>query len=311
MRSIPLCLTALLLASCARDTPPPPDVTAKIEAFSAELESSRKSVTVRNGADLRKDFRNRTIEQDLAQWVFAKPTIDRIDELRRRASKAKSAAEAEPVLAEARTLVAGDLLRVQPILRYWSEHLPAPYWRSYWNELFTINQVAVKAPDPLLVSIEARAKASLERGDFEQAGKELDELIPVLVTALDRTAGSLVNEVPPPTFLTRITKCIPGAPPDRSRRKPALTDAKSVNEFYPAEAIQRGETGTIVVRARVGPSGCASHVALVVQSGVRSLDAAALKWFETAQFSPGWQDGRAIGSDLTFKLKFVLDDSQR
>ncbi|MBC8028022.1 MAG: energy transducer TonB [Steroidobacteraceae bacterium] len=308
MRSILLILSSVLLASCARDAPPPPEVAAEIQAFDAALANARKSLAIQNVTGLRKDFRDRTIEQDLAQWVFTKTVLDRVDEIKQRAAKTKSSAEAEPVLAEARALVTAELARVQPILGYWSDHAPAPYWRTYWNDLFTINQVAVKDPDPLLVSIETRAKATLDRGDFVEAGKIVDEISPVLVAALDRTAGSLVNEVPPPKFLTRITKCIPGAPPNRSRRKPKMTDAKSVNEFYPAEAIQRGETGTIVVRARVAASGCASHVALVVQSGVRSLDAAALKWFETAQFSPGSENGRAIESDLTFKLKFVLED---
>jgi TonB family protein len=310
MRSSGLILATLILAACARDTPPPPEVAAQIQAFDAELESRRKSVAIRNGAELRKDFRDRTIEQDLAQWVFAPATLGRIDEIRSRAAKARTAADTEIALAEARALVKAEVERVPPIYRYWSEHLPAPFWRSYWNELFTVNKVEARPPDPLLVSIESRARASLDRGDFDQAGKELDELIPVLVAALDRTAGSLVAEVPPPTFLSRITKCIPGAPPDRSRRKPKLADAKSVGEFYPAEAIARGETGTIVIRARVDARGCASHVAPVVQTGVRSLDGAALEWFETAQFSPGWQDGHPVESELTFKLKFVLDDTK-
>src|SRR5687767_13593116 len=157
MRSSWLIVATLVLASCARDTPPPPEVAAQIQAFDAELETHRRSVAIRDGADLRKDFRDRTIEQDLAQWVFAPTTLARIDEIKSRAAKSKTAADAEVVLGEARALVKAEVERVQPIYRYWSQHLPAPYWRSYWNDLFTVNKVEVKPPDPLLVSIETRA----------------------------------------------------------------------------------------------------------------------------------------------------------
>jgi TonB family protein len=308
MRPILLALSALFLASCARDTPPPPDVTAEIQAFDRELDQGRKSAVIQEGMDYRRDFRDRTIEQDLAQWVFAKPALDRIDEAKRRAAKAKNAGEARPVIAEARKLLTAELGKVPPIIEYWTGHAPGPYWRTYWNDLFAVNNVAVKDPDPMLVTIEKRTKESLDRGDFEQAGKEIAELVPVLVAALDRTAGSLTTEVAPPTFLRRKSACTAGATPDRSRSRPKLADAKSVNDFYPAEAIQRGETGTVVMRVRVDAKGCANQVALVVQTGVRSIDAAALEWFETAQFSPAWIGGRAAEAELMFKLKFVLNE---
>jgi TonB family protein len=301
-------LLVVTLAACT-PAPPPPEVAAQLAAFDADLERDRKSLTLADGADLRRDFRDRTIEQDIAQYVLGTTTLERVAKIRSRAAKTKTATEATTVLEEARALLKADLARVPAILDYWTAHSPGPYWRSYWTELFKVNEVAAKEPDAMLVSIETRAKAALERGDFTGAGKILDELNPVLVTALDRTAGSLVGEVAPPTFLRRKTKCLPGVKPAGEQRKPKLADASSVNEFYPKDAIQRGETGTIVIRARVEPSGCASHVALVVESGVRSLDAAALEWFETAKFSPASIDGKAEEGEVTFKLKFVLNET--
>jgi TonB family protein len=307
MRSITLPFAALLLAACA-PAPPPPEVATEIATFDTELERERKSVTIEHGADLRRDFRDRTIEQDLAQHVLSAATQERIDEIKRRAAKTKTATEARTALDEARVLVKADLARAPAIVDYWTNHVPGPYWRGYWGDLFRVNEVAVKEPDPMLVSIETRAKAALERGDFTGAGKILDELNPVLVAALDRAAGDLVKDVAPPTFLRRMTKCLPGAKTSGDQRRPKLADSSAVNEFYPKEAIERGETGTIVIRARVEPSGCASHVALLVESGVRSLDAAALEWFETAKFAPASVDGNAEQGEVTFKLKFVLEE---
>jgi TonB family protein len=301
-------LLAATLAACT-PAPPPPEVATQLAAFDAELERDRKSVAITDGTGLRRDFRDRNIEQDIAQFVLSKATLERIDEIRRRAAKTQTAGEATTVLDEARTLVKADLARVPAIVDYWSGHVPGPYWRSYWSDLFRVNEIPARDPDPMLVSIETRAKAALERGDFAGAGKILDELNPVLVVALDRTAGSLVNDVAPPTFLRRKTKCSAGVKAVGEQRKPKLADASSVNDFYPKDAIQRGETGTIVMRVRVEPSGCATHVALVVESGVRSLDAAALEWFETAKFSPASIDGEAEEGEVTFKLKFVLNET--
>jgi hypothetical protein len=37
------------------------------------------------------------------------------------------------------------------------------------------------------------------------------------------------------------------------------------------------------------------------------LDAAALRWYETAQFAPAAKDGVPYPSDLRFKVKFAME----
>jgi TonB family protein len=64
----------------------------------------------------------------------------------------------------------------------------------------------------------------------------------------------------------------------------------------------------VILRARVDEKGCGTAVAVVVHSGVEAFDAAALQWFETAQFSPKWVAGKPAAGELTFNLKFILED---
>jgi TonB family protein len=67
--------------------------------------------------------------------------------------------------------------------------------------------------------------------------------------------------------------------------------------------------GSLVLRAKVDPAGCAKEFAIVVRSAVPTLDAAALEWFETARYSPATRAGRAVDAEHTFKVKFVLNEA--
>ena len=48
--------------------------------------------------------------------------------------------------------------------------------------------------------------------------------------------------------------------------------------------------------------------AIVVHSGFDELDSAALRWMETAQYSPGFADGRAVAGETPIKVVFRLED---
>ena len=302
---------AVLLAGCA-PKPPRPDVAEQLARYDAEI--ARAQEDVRKFSDTlpadTKDFRGRTPRDDLDRWVLPQKTRDEMAKLRELAAAADSVAEATIQLDKARALVGADLRRGVDIANYWSHHLPAPYWRRYWEALFKSNGVDAEEPDPLLVSIEKTVAAALEKGEFVQAGNDADILAAALEESLNRASGRVYKvRQPMVDFSPRQTPCVRGAPPDPNRRTPKLAQAESVETFYPAEAIKRGETGSVFLQTRVDGKGCAREVAIRVRSGVDSLDAAALQWFESAQFSPASADGRAIDADLTFKVRFVLQDS--
>jgi TonB family protein len=206
-------------------------------------------------------------------------------------------------------VLADEAKRFTAINAYWTSALPAPYWRKYWNDFYTANQEPVASPDPLLLSIEARMRAALERDDFQRAADESQMLPPVLGEALNRAAGNLIeSHVDKATFVARRTPCLPGASPNRASGKPRLLPTAELESFYPPRSKRFGVHGTVVLRVKVDRAGCGKQVAIVVGSGVPELDEAALDWFETAQFSAAWQAGGTVQSKMMFKIRFKIEE---
>lgn len=310
MRQFLLGALVLLLAGCG-SREPSPGVAKELELFDADLKAAQDGVAVQKKrlAEGNKDFRGRTVHQDLDEWVLAESTRGQIAKLRDDAARADSVPDAVGVLYRARELVNRDRTRSQKIEEYWSTTLPAPFWRRYWDGVFQANGVPPEEPDSMLASLAKDLQKSLDAGDFETATHDAPMLIPVLHESLDRAAARILKVKPPvDVYSPRKTACLPGAPPDRNRRHPKLNRAESLESYYPSSALERGEAGTVVLRTKVDRKGCATDVAIVVKSGVPALDEAALKWFESAQFAPAWMDGKTIDDALTFKMKFVIND---
>jgi len=303
-------LLTLALAACARHEPNPA-AAAEVAAFGTEFERMQRElpqVYAKVPAGER-DFRGRTFNDDIEQWVFSAQTRDEIEALEKRAAEANSAGEAKEIVARARERAQAEVLRAAAISQYWTAHLPAPYWRRYWDAVFESNRLPVEKPDSMLVATEQRITQSLDNGDFAQAGTQADELTAMLHESLNLASGRILKQrASAVSFSPRKTGCVQGAPPDPERRAPRIIRSEAVESFYPGEAIARGETGAVVLRTRVDRAGCGTHVAIVVHSGVESLDAAALRWFESAQFAPAMVGSQLIDSELTFKVKFELQN---
>jgi len=306
---VSIALLALLLAACSREPAPDPEITAAVEQFDAQqrgVESGFRQLLVRQPEN-EPDFRGRTISQDLDQWVMTSSTRDELQALRDRALKSTYPNDARQLLASAESLLKQEADRSNGISKYWFGSLPAPYWRRHWQSLFDANELPAEDPDGMLLDIEGHMRKSLDAGDFSAAAGIADELNSVLAESRDRaTTRILQTRKTTPTFRPRSSVCVPSAlTGDRSER-PRLIRGESVDRFYPAAAISRGEQGAVVLRARIDGSGCARSVAVVVHSGVPSLDDAALAWFETAEFAPAVRGGAPVDSELTWKVRFVL-----
>jgi TonB family protein len=299
----------LLLAGCGPRAPSP-GVAKELELFDADLRAAQESVASQKERldAVGKDFRGRTPQQDLDDWVLTEDARGQIAQLRAEAAEAASVPDAVGVLYRARDLVERDGKRAQKIEEYWTTTLPAPFWRRYWDAVYAANGVPPEQPDSMLQALAQDLQKELDAGDFNAATRSAPLLIPVLREALDRAAARILKLRPADAFVPRKSACLPGAPPDRTRRHPRLSRAESLESFYPAGALERGEAGTVVLRARVDRKGCATAVSIAVRSGVPALDEAALQWFESAQFAPAWADGKTIDDELTFKMKFVINE---
>jgi TonB family protein len=312
-RRLAACVT-LLLAACSRHAPNP-QVDAAVAAFDEQLtqldhwRASLGGTVTGTPAAAQKDFRGRTIDDDLDRWVLSAATRREIKDLRDRAAAANYPADAQQLLRQASHLADDAATRGKQVWTYWNGHLPAPYWRRYWHDLYAANGLPDETPDSMLTSIESRISRSLERADFAGAGTDADELDAVFAEALSRATTRIYKAREQPVDLAaRKTAC----PRDRVRprgERPALVRGDAVESFYPQDAIRRGEAGSVVLRAQINAAGCATAVGIQVHSGVPALDAAALSWFETARFAPGSKHGTPIDSSLVWKVRFELQDS--
>jgi len=302
-------LMMLLFAACAREPPPDPVVAVAIAKFDA-----RQQVIDRGIRELRAgkpenepDFRGRTISQDLDQWVMTPKTRDEIQALRTRALKSIYPADAQRLLATAESMLEEESGRAQAISKYWVDHLPAPFWRRHWESLFEANGLQADEPDGMLLDLESQMRKALDAGDFAAASELADELIAVLSESRNRATTRIIRaRMSTLRYQPRKTACPGGAPATGPNERARFVRGDSIDGFYPALAIRRGEQGAVVMRARIDGSGCARSVAVVVRSGVPSLDDAALQWFETARFSPATSGGTPIDSELTWKVLFVI-----
>lgn len=296
-----------LLAACSKP-PAIPEVEAAVKLFDAKIASTDASLNklapAQPGAET--DFRGRTIRDDLDQWASSSETRRKLEDLRARALEARYLGDARQLLQSGEKLLEERATRGKEISQYWNSHLPAPYWRRYWRQLFVANGLTEEPPDSMLVAVEQRLTRSLDAGDFIRSAQTADELNDLLSESLN-LAANRINSASKmaQVFVPRKSAC-PAEAIAPTGDRPRVVGGESIESFYPRDAINRGEQGTVVLVAQIDVSGCAKEVAIKVRSGVESLDAAALQWFESARFSPAADRGRPVPGRLAWKIRFVL-----
>jgi TonB family protein len=252
-------------------------------------------------------MRGKNIADDVEQWIFTPETEAKIHALVGRANKADGDS-GNKLLDEADGLIAAERKRASRIDKYWADSGPTPYWRRYWQAFFEGNGFLVETPDARLVEAEKPVTAALERGDFDEAGIKLPALASAYFTALN-DAGNRIYTLhmknPPPPEL-RKSPCKPNATPERGTERARVLRGDDIDSIYPRRAKTRGEQGSVILQLRVLADGCAASATLLVRSGIPELDAAALQWYESAQFAPAARGGVPYASDYRFKMKFVI-----
>lgn len=74
---------------------------------------------------------------------------------------------------------------------------------------------------------------------------------------------------------------------------------------YPARALRRGESGTVLVQAHIGPDGIPTSVTVARGSGSRLLDRAAVDAVRRWRFQPALQDGRPTAGTVNVPIEFT------
>jgi periplasmic protein TonB len=113
---------------------------------------------------------------------------------------------------------------------------------------------------------------------------------------------------PPPAAVATETPALPSpttatlAPGDTAVPAPGQTPPR-----YPAAAMRRGVTGTVLVRVEVGADGLPTDVQVAQRSGSRELDRAAVDAVRDWRFMPGQRDGQPVASVVTIPIDFSLE----
>ncbi len=107
----------------------------------------------------------------------------------------------------------------------------------------------------------------------------------------------------------------PAPPPVQQRREqpPARAVSSKAEPIpgqtpaprYPPQALRRGEQGTVIVRAEIGPDGIPTAVSLAAGSGSRTLDRAALDAVRQWRFKPAVENGRPTVGSVIVPIDFA------
>jgi TonB family protein len=300
-------LLALLCAACTRDSGESAFAN-QLAQFDANFQSAEASL--RNADDIAyartADMRGRTMVDDLERWVLAPATVDAIRRSRDQAARRRSMVPLE----EALKLLNLEVSRRNAIQNYWRA-FPAPFWREHWRRFWEANALAPRVPPGGLLDAERRLVAYLDAGEFRSAAGDaaprlvtelraaLREAIPVVKTMRERQKLD---------FFERGSPCGAVVAPDPGRAVPRFTGGPPVEDFYPKDSANRGDEGAVVLRLKISDKGCVRSGAILVHSGFHELDAAALQWMETAEYSPGFENGRSVAGLTSIKVLFKLED---
>lgn len=104
---------------------------------------------------------------------------------------------------------------------------------------------------------------------------------------------------PPP----ELTPAAPPAPPAPASQPIPLAGSTPAPRYPPA-SLRRGESGTVVVEARVDPRGNVSAVNVADGSGSRLLDRAAMDAVRRWRFEPARSNGEPVAATVRVPIEF-------
>jgi protein TonB len=106
-------------------------------------------------------------------------------------------------------------------------------------------------------------------------------------------------------------QALPGpvpAPVAAAATRPEPMPGQTPSPRYPAQALRRGESGTVSVRVEIGADGVPSQVSVAGSSGSRYLDRAALDAVRRWRFRPAMSHGQPVSGSVIVPIRF---DAQR
>ena len=118
-------------------------------------------------------------------------------------------------------------------------------------------------------------------------------------------------ERPPPRIIEEVAPPPPARPAEPARpaavasREPVPIETPAPR--YPAQAMRRGESGTVLVRIQIGPDGVPTDASIERSSRSRTLDRAALDTVKRWRFRPAQGADGPVAGSVVVPIDFRLD----
>lgn len=118
----------------------------------------------------------------------------------------------------------------------------------------------------------------------------------------DRDEPRLVETEPPPAAPAAPLPTEVPATSEPTQPRPIA--GRNAPPQYPSRALRRGESGTVLVRAAIGPDGVPTSVEVADGSGSRLLDRAAVDAVRRWRFHPAMLDGQPTVGTVVVPISF-------
>lgn len=119
------------------------------------------------------------------------------------------------------------------------------------------------------------------------------------VAGPEQSHGEIIEEATPEPVAPPAPPAPVAAVPDASARP-----IRSPRPEYPAQAMRRGERGTVLLQVQVDAQGQPTAVDVVQSSRSRTLDREAARAVRNWEFSPAMRGGRAVPSKVLVPIEF-------
>lgn len=114
----------------------------------------------------------------------------------------------------------------------------------------------------------------------------------------------LVQTAPPPPVAPEPSPTTETPASSSPMSQPRPIAGRTPPPQYPARALRRGDSGTVLVRAAIGPDGVPTSVEVADGSGSRLLDRAAVNAVERWRFQPAMIDGQPTVGTVVVPISF-------
>jgi TonB family protein len=306
-----ICLVLASLAAAAQLNAAETEPTDSLADFDQSLTRFKRDIwnVQRLTSMFGRDFRGRTLSDDLRDFVLIQSTESALQKQRALVEKQLHgkrpvAPSEQGALAMLNRTIAAENSRLDEIFLHRLRYRQVARQRDLWRE------VAERAPSyktpQSIERLEQEAVTQLNAGEF---AKVTYRVYPALQRAYAAERADLakyqrVNATS--IYYSRRTPC--GAPATNTTGKSQPQLVSKTHPEYPTESLKAGEEGNVLVDVLVATTGCATSYAIANSSGWPALDDAALDWIETTSFIPAERDGKATVASVLLPVNFKLEN---